>query len=38
MIVLYNDNIIIIMKGLRYSGYIYVFDEDDDDVAGFVLK
>ena len=30
--------LLIIMKGLRYSGYIYVFDEDDDDVAGLVLK
>jgi len=26
------------MEGLRYSGYIYVFDEDDDDVAGLVFN
>ena len=26
------------MGDLRFSGYIYIFDEDDDDVAGVVFN
>ena len=26
------------MEDLRFSGYIYIFDEDDDDVAGVVFN
>ena len=26
------------MEDLRFSGYIYIFDEDDDDAAGVVFN
>ena len=26
------------MGALRFSGYIYIFDEDDDDVVGVVFN
>ena len=26
------------IEDLRFSGYIYIFDEDDDDVAGVVFN